>query len=227
MAVASITYNGKRARNRSTEGLADINRKGRKDSSYMAETADDRNTYTEVEKQRIFDGEFMPHIDSMYNFAYRLTFDEDDAKDLVQDTYMKAFRFINSFQEGTNAKAWLFRILKNSFINEYRKKSKQPAKVDYQEVETFYNSDNVDENITTDLRIDAVQDMIGDEVSNALNALAVDFRTVIILCDLEGFTYEEMAKILDIPIGTVRSRLHRARNLLKDKLKSYAESMGY
>ena len=193
----------------------------------MAETADDRNTYTEVEKQRIFDGEFMPHIDSMYNFAYRLTFDEDDAKDLVQDTYMKAFRFINSFQEGTNAKAWLFRILKNSFINEYRKKSKQPAKVDYQEVETFYNSDNVDENITTDLRIDAVQDMIGDEVSNALNALAVDFRTVIILCDLEGFTYEEMAKILDIPIGTVRSRLHRARNLLKDKLKSYAESMGY
>lgn len=186
-----------------------------------------RRKYTQEEKTAIFDGEFMPHIDSMYNFAFRLTFDEDDAKDLVQDTYMKAFRFINSFEQGTNAKAWLFRILKNSFINEYRKKSKQPAKVDYQEVETFYNSDDVDYQSTTDLRAESVKDMLGDEISNALNALAVDFRTVIILADLEGFTYEEMAKILDIPIGTVRSRLHRARNLLKDQLKEYAQSMGY
>jgi RNA polymerase sigma factor (sigma-70 family) len=187
----------------------------------------DRQNYSELQKVKIFEDEFLPHIDSMYNFAFRLTFDEDDAKDLVQETYLKAFRFIDSFQEGTNAKAWLFRILKNSFINDFRKKSKEPSKVDYQEVETFYNSDEVDEAITTDLRVDTVQAMIGDEVSNALNDLAVDFRTVIILCDLEGFTYEEMAKILDIPIGTVRSRLHRARNLLKDKLKNYAASMGY
>jgi RNA polymerase sigma-70 factor (ECF subfamily) len=184
--------------------------------------------YTEREKYKIFDQEFMPHINSMYNFAFRLTMDEDEAKDLVQDTYLKAFRFITSFQKGTNAKAWLFRILKNSFINDYRKKSKEPAKVDYQEVETFYNSEEAEaDNITTDLRVDAVQEMIGDEVANALNSLAVDFRTVIILCDIEGFTYEEMAKILDIPIGTVRSRLHRARNLLKEKLKVYAKSMGY
>ncbi|MFP4089154.1 MAG: sigma-70 family RNA polymerase sigma factor [Cyclobacteriaceae bacterium] len=190
-------------------------------------TEERRPKYSEKEKVEIFDHEFLPQIDSMYNFAYRLTYDEDDAKDLVQETYLKAFRFIDSFQRGTNAKAWLFRILKNSFINDFRKKSKQPSKVDYQEVETYYNSEGVDESITTDLRIEAVQDMIGDEVSNALNSLAVDFRTVIILCDLEGFTYEEMAKILDIPIGTVRSRLHRARNLLKDKLKSYADSMGY
>lgn len=186
-----------------------------------------RKKYSDKEKNTIFDQEFMPHIDSMYNFGYRLTFDEDDAKDLVQDTYLKAYRFINSFEQGTNAKAWLFRILKNSFINDYRKKSKQPAKIDYQEVETYYNSDDVDYGITTDLRVDAVKDMLGDEISNALNSLAVDFRTVIILCDLEGFTYEEMAKILDIPIGTVRSRLHRARNLLKDKLRSYAQNMGY
>jgi RNA polymerase sigma factor (sigma-70 family) len=186
-----------------------------------------RKKYSDKEKNTIFDQEFMPHIDSMYNFGFRLTFDEDDAKDLVQDTYLKAYRFINSFEQGTNAKAWLFRILKNSFINDYRKKSKQPAKIDYQEVETYYNSDDVDYGITTDLRVDAVKDMLGDEISNALNSLAVDFRTVIILCDLEGFTYEEMAKILDIPIGTVRSRLHRARNLLKDKLRSYAQNMGY
>ncbi len=186
-----------------------------------------RQHYSEKEKRDIFDNEFMPHINSMYNFGYRLTLDRDDAKDLVQDTYLKAYRFIESFQKGTNAKAWLFRILKNSFINDYRKKSKEPSKVDYQEVETYYNSEEVDRQITPDLRVESLKDMIGDEISNALNALDVDFRTVIILCDLEGFKYEEMAKILDIPIGTVRSRLHRARNLLKEKLKSYAQSMGY
>ncbi len=186
-----------------------------------------RQHYSEKEKQEVFDNEFMPHINSMYNFGYRLTLDRDDAKDLVQDTYLKAYRFIESFQKGTNAKAWLFRILKNSFINDYRKKSKEPAKVDYQEVETYYNSEEVDRQITPDLRVESLKDMIGDEISNALNSLDVDFRTVIILCDLEGFKYEEMAKILDIPIGTVRSRLHRARNLLKEKLKSYAQSMGY
>ena len=183
--------------------------------------------YSDKEKDAVFEKEFFPHLNAMYNFAYRLTFDEDDAKDLVQDTFMKAYRFINSFQQGTNAKAWLFRILKNSFINDFRKKSKQPAKVDYQEVESYYNSEKVDKPITSDLRVESVQHMIGDEISNALNSLEVDFRTVIILCDLEGFKYDEMAKILDIPIGTVRSRLHRARNLLKEKLREYANKMGY
>jgi RNA polymerase sigma-70 factor (ECF subfamily) len=178
--------------------------------------------YTEEEKLEIFHNEFMPHINSMHNFAYRLTLDADDANDLVQDTYLKAFRFIDSFEKGTNAKAWLFRILKNSFINDYRKKSKEPSKIDYQEVESYHNADDV-----PDLRVEAVKDMIGDEISTALNSLDVDFRTVIILCDLEGFKYDEMAKILDIPIGTVRSRLHRARNLLKEKLRDYARKMGY
>jgi RNA polymerase sigma factor (sigma-70 family) len=205
-----------------------------KTNSYFCMTMSEQEeaslqSYSERERHEIFDKEFMPFIDSMYNFAFRLTMDEDDAKDLVQDTYLKAFRFINSFQRGTNAKAWLFRILKNSFINDYRKKSKEPAKVDYQEVETFYNSEEAEpeRQITTDLRVETVRDMIGDEVANALNSLDIDFRTVIILCDIEGFTYEEMAKILDIPIGTVRSRLHRARNLLKEKLRQYAQTMGY
>jgi len=188
---------------------------------------DVKSSYTEDQKHRIFESEFLPHIDAMYNFAYRITYDEDMAKDLLQDTFYKAFRFLESFHEGTNAKAWLFRILKNSFINEFRKKSKEPSMVDYQDVETYYNSDDVNEIITSDLRVEVLQDMIGDEVSNALNALAVDFRIVIILCDLEGFTYEEMSKILDIPIGTVRSRLHRARNLLREKLRTYAKSMGF
>ena len=90
----------------------------------LEETA--KQHYTDAERQQIFDNEFMPHINSMYNFAYRLTLDQDDSKDLGQDTYLKAYRFIDSFQQGTNAKAWLFRILKNIFINDYRKKSKEP-----------------------------------------------------------------------------------------------------
>lgn len=194
----------------------------------VKETASPRvYDYSDKDRIRIFDKEFMPHLTAMYNFAYRLTYDEDEAKDLVQETFMKAYRFIKSFQQGTNAKAWLYRILKNSFINDFRKKSKQPSKVDYQEVENYYNSEETQADHTVDLRVESVKDMMGDEVTTALNALPVDFRAVIILCDLEGFTYEEMAKILDIPIGTVRSRLHRARNLLKEQLAIYAEHMGY
>jgi RNA polymerase sigma-70 factor (ECF subfamily) len=187
----------------------------------------EKTSKTQQEKLVVFNAEMMPHIDSMYNFAFKLTLSEYDAKDLVQETYLKAFRFIDSFEQGTNAKAWLFKIMKNNFINDFRKKSKQPAQIDYQEVESIYNSEDVDENITIDLRTESVQDLIGDEISNAINSLATDFRMVIILCDLEGFTYEEMAKILDIPVGTVRSRLHRARFILKQKLKLYAESLGY
>ncbi|MBW8049884.1 MAG: sigma-70 family RNA polymerase sigma factor [Cytophagales bacterium] len=181
-------------------------------------------------KDKLFEKELLPQINSLYNLAYRLTLDEDDSKDLVQETYYKAYRFIDSYQSGTNARAWLFRILKNSFINEFRKKIKQPHKIDYNEIEANYNreaGDVFDKNIVVDLRIETVQDMIGDEITNALNSLDVDFRTVIILCDLEGFTYDEIAKILDIPIGTVRSRLHRARNILKEILKKYAKKMGY
>src|SRR5688572_2719882 len=139
-----------------------------------------KQQYSDKEREHIFNNEFMPHINSMYNFAYRLTLDQDDSKDLVQDTYLKAYRFIDSFQQGTNAKAWLFRILKNSFINDYRKKKKEPAKVDYQEVETFYNSEDVDRQITPDLRVESLQNLMGDEISNALKSLDVDFRTVII-----------------------------------------------
>lgn len=188
-----------------------------------------KSPFNNIEKTKLFEDEFMPHLGTLYNFAYKLTLNEDDAKDLLQDTCMKAYRFIDSFEKGTNAKAWLFRILKNSFINDYRKKSKAPAMVDYQDVESYYNSEKGDaaRSITVDLRAETVRDKLGDEITIALNALDVDFRTVIILCDLEGFKYNEMAKILDIPIGTVRSRLHRARNMLKEKLAVYAAQMGY
>ncbi|TAE74684.1 MAG: sigma-70 family RNA polymerase sigma factor [Bacteroidetes bacterium] len=184
---------------------------------------EETDAMSEKKKEALFSQLFLPLLDTAYNFAFRLTLNESDAQDLVQDTFLKAYRFSNSFQIGTNAKAWLFRILKNSFINEYRRKLKNPATVDYQEVEQFYNSEEADTKMTTDLRVEVLQDMIGDEVAHALNSLDIDFRTVIILCDIEGFTYEEMSKILDIPIGTVRSRLHRARNILKEKLKNYAK----
>ena len=183
--------------------------------------------YSTEEREQLFNDEFLPVIRSLYNFAYRLTLDEDDARDLVQDTYLRALRFIDSFKKGTNAKAWLFRILKNGFINEYRKKRREPVKVDYQEVEEFYNSEDSGKTITPDLRVDMLRNLVGDEISGALNALDVEFKTVIILCDLEGFKYEEIAGIMDIPVGTVRSRLHRARQLLKVKLAEYAREMGY
>ncbi len=177
--------------------------------------------------KRIFEEEFLPQIDALYTFAYHLTYNEEDANDLVQETYLKAYRFIDKYIEGTNAKAWLFKILKNVFINQYRRKSKQPTKVDYEEVINYHDEEDTNYSSYLDMREEMFQHMMGDEVTNAINALPVDFRVVILLCDVEGFTYEEISKIIDIPIGTVRSRLHRARNMLKEKLKAYAESHGY
>jgi len=182
---------------------------------------------SKLDKDRIFEKEFFPHVDSLYNFAFHLTYNETDANDLVQETFLKAYRFISSYVEGTNAKAWLYKILKNAFINEYRKKAKRPTKVEFEDFLNFQDSDDQSYVGALDLRQEIFSGMIGDEVSNALNSLPVDFKTVILLCDVEGFTYEEIAKIIDIPIGTVRSRLHRARNMLKEVLKEYAKKLGY
>ncbi len=185
-----------------------------------------KKKYSESEKAAIFDQAFLPHIQTLYNFAFHLTLNEDDAKDLLQDTYLKAYRFINSYEDGTNARAWLFRILKNNFINVYRKKSKQPKRVDYSDIENYYNAGDAAQ-LTGNLSAEIINKLVGDEVSIALNSLGFDYKMVIMLCDVEGFSYEEIAKILEIPIGTVRSRLHRARHLLKEKLKEYAKSLGY
>jgi RNA polymerase sigma factor (sigma-70 family) len=178
-------------------------------------------------KDRIFEQEFLPHADALYTFAFHLTYKEEDAHDLVQDTYLKAYRFIDSYIAGTNAKAWLFKILKNTFINEYRRKSKEPNRVDIDDVAAYQDVDDASHVGSLDLREEVVQGLIGDEVTKAVNELPIDFRTVILLCDVEGFSYEEIAKIVDIPVGTVRSRLHRARNLLKDMLRNYAKTLGY
>lgn len=178
------------------------------------------------EQIQIFESELLTQIDALYTFAFHLCYNEADANDLVQETYLKAFRFIANYQKGTNAKAWLFKILKNIFINDYRKKAKMPQKVDYEDV-ISYNNKDVGYNEFYDLREELFKDLMGDEVSAAMNAIPLEFRTIILLCDIEGFTYEEISKIIDIPIGTVRSRLHRARKLLREKLREYAKNMGY
>lgn len=184
-------------------------------------------TQDEFKKQVDFEREMLPHLDALYNFAIRLTTDPIDAEDLVQDTIVKAFRFFSSYEKGTNAKAWLFRILKNSYINNYRKKSKQPQQVDYDEVSTYYESVRSEQSDTTDMEDIMYRDMLDDQITKALQRLPEDFRTVVLLCDVEGFTYEEIANMLDVPIGTIRSRLHRGRNLLRVELEEYADRRGY
>ena len=185
-----------------------------------------KHELTKKEKDEVFEKEFLPHIDSLYNFATFLEHDEDIAKDLLQETYLRAYKFINYYEKGTNAKAWLIRILKNTFINDYRKKSKAPIRVELEE--TYQQVDDSEgETQNVDLRQEVYNNLVGDEIMSAVNALPVDYRLIILLCDVEGFKYDEIARIIDVPIGTVRSRLHRARNMLKESLKGYAEKRGY
>jgi RNA polymerase sigma factor (sigma-70 family) len=175
----------------------------------------------------IFEKEFLPHIEALKTFAYYLTYDEEDTNDLVQDTYLKAFKFVDKYDMGTNSKAWLFKILKNAYINEYRKKSRQPDRVDFEEVIHYHNDDDNLDNRYLDLKEEEFDSIMGDEVTQAINALPSEFRTVILLADIEDFSYKEMSAILQVPLGTVRSRLFRARNALKELLKNYAGSLGY
>jgi len=171
--------------------------------------------------------EAIPHMDALYNFALKMTRDPDDANDLLQETYLKAYRFFDKFEIGTNCKAWLFRIMKNSYINIYRKNTREPDKVDYGEIEEFYETIKSDHASDNDLESEIFNNVLDDEVMNAVQSLPDDFRTVILLCDIEGLTYEEIAEFVDCPIGTVRSRLHRARKMLAVKLNDYAISKGY
>lgn len=181
----------------------------------------------DLKKQQEFNVEIIPHLDVLYNFALRLTTDPNDAEDLVQDTIVKAYRFFSSYEKGTNAKAWLFRILKNSFINNYRRVASRPQEVDYDEVSSYYENIRAERTETSDAEKLMFEGLMDDDVSIALSRLPEDFRTVVMLCDIENYTYEEIANMLDVPIGTIRSRLHRGRNLLKTQLLEYAKKRGY
>ena len=177
-------------------------------------------------KHTEFEAEALPHMDVLYNFALRTTGNEDDARDLLQETYLKAYRFWDKYEKGTNIRAWLFRIMKNSYINRYRKETKEPDKVDYEDIENFYNTIRAESTDPNDLQQQLYGNLLGDEVTKALQSLPDDFRTVVILCDIEGLTYEEIAEFVECPIGTVRSRLHRGRKLLQAKLFEYAKQQG-
>jgi RNA polymerase sigma-70 factor (ECF subfamily) len=177
-------------------------------------------------QQRIYEQEFLPLADALYGFAYRLEMDASLAEDLVQETYLKAWRYIERYAEGTNAKAWLFRICRNLFLTAYRNRKKQPYKVDFQDVVVFHNEDDPVKPTYYGLHEELENQQLGDEITFALNALSPNYRAVVLL-DMEDFSYEEMAVLLEIPIGTVRSRLHRARNLLAERLREYAAGQGY
>lgn len=177
-------------------------------------------------RHREFEAEALPHMDLLYNFALRTTGDPDDAQDLLQETFLKAYRFWDKYEKGTNIRAWLFRIMKNSYINRYRKETREPGKVDFEEVENFYDSIRDESKETSDLQQRMFGDLLGDEVTSALQELPDDFRTVVILCDIEELTYEEIAEFLNCPIGTVRSRLHRGRKMLQARLHRYARKRG-
>ena len=182
---------------------------------------------TDTQKHEEFKAEAVPHMDLLYNYALRITSNPDDAHDLVQETYLKAYRFWASYQKGTNIRAWLFRIMKNSYINKYRKETKEPATVDYDEIKNFYYSIRAQSADPNDLQTKIFGGLLGDDITRALESLPEDFRTVVILCDIEGLSYEEIAEFVDCPVGTVRSRLHRGRRMLREKLSSYAMKHGY
>jgi RNA polymerase sigma-70 factor (ECF subfamily) len=190
----------------------------------------DQNNLSKEELEKLreeFNKEAMPHMKLLHNYAYRMTNNQLDADDLVQETYLRAFRFFHKFERGTNCKAWLFRIMKNLYINNYRKAQKEPGKVDYEEVENFFDSIRSEKIDSNDLQQKVFSNLLDDELLTALNSLQDDFKTVVILCDLEGLSYEEIAEFLNCPVGTVRSRLHRGRKLLQMKLMDYARNKGY
>jgi RNA polymerase sigma-70 factor (ECF subfamily) len=179
------------------------------------------------EKERQFEREAVPHTDVLYNFALRMTNNAADAEDLLQETFLKAYRFWDSYEQGTNIRAWLFRILKNSYINRYRKESREPETVDYDEGKSYYATLRTTTADAADLQEATFGSLLDDDVAGAITKLPDEFRTVLILCDIEGLTYEEAAQFVDIPLGTVRSRLHRARKVLRMRLLQYARNRGY
>src|SRR3982750_3829039 len=175
-----------------------------------------------------FERDVLPMLPSLYGAAMRLTRNRSDAEDLGQETYLRAYRGFAGFKEGTNLKAWLYRILTNSYINTYRKKQRQPQIVDGPEdVDEWYLYDRLGDRNVEDSAETAVLDTIPDQaVKDAVESLPERFRLPVLLADVEGFSYKEIAEIMDTPIGTVMSRLHRGRKQLQVLLADYAKGRG-
>ena len=176
-----------------------------------------------------FEAEALRHLDALYRTALRMTRSEADAEDLVQETYIRAFRFRDQFTLGTNMKAWLFRILTNTCINTYRRKTAQPEVTDLDGIDEFslYRrmADDRAASASPDPEAELLNSVVDTEVTDALEELPEKFRTTVLL-DVEGFSYTEIAEMLAIPIGTVMSRLHRGRKFLQQRLYDVARERG-
>jgi RNA polymerase sigma-70 factor (ECF subfamily) len=194
-------------------------------------------------RSKEFETQALEHMDALYRTALRMTRSPADAEDLVQETYLKAFRFHDHFEPGTNIRAWLFKILTNSFINRYRKTTKEPAMLSFEEpavhdeaearwfVERVGEGEGVNPVTVPVAEIltqtsEVLKEFVGDEVKAAVESLPVEFRMVVLLSDLEGFSYQEISEILGLNLGTVKSRLFRGRKILQDLLFRYAKEHG-
>ncbi len=174
-----------------------------------------------------FEAEALPLLPRLYSGALHLTRNASDAEDLVQETLLRAFRAFHQFREGSNLKAWLFRILTNTFINEYRKRQRQPRTVSNEEVEEWYLYSKIsEEGLEPSAEASVMESLPDEEVQQALSSLPEQFRIAVLLADVEGFRYQEIAEITGVPMGTVMSRLHRGRRILEKRLWDVALRRG-
>jgi RNA polymerase sigma-70 factor, ECF subfamily len=182
---------------------------------------------TEAERVAAFEEQMIPHLDALYRSAMGMTKNAGDAEDLVQDTYLRAFQFFGQFQGGTNARAWLFRIMTNLYINSYRRRTREPERVSYDDMEDFYLynrlSDAQNQGISGSPEEEVVQRVQTDAIRAAIDRLPDEYRDTVVLADLNEFSYQEISEMLQIPIGTVRSRLSRGRRLVQKALWAYSE----
>ena len=179
-------------------------------------------------KRRAFETEALPHLEVLYRTALRMTRNRSDAEDLVQEALAKAYRYWDKFQSGTNCRAWLFKIMTNIFINDYRSKSRSPVSVDVDDMDdNFLYGQLARRGQESNPERDFFAKILDNDVRNAIEELPEDFRMVVVLSFLEDFSYQEIADILDLQLGTVKSRLHRGRKLLQRQLYDYAVKNGY